>query len=107
MPNGFKIQLREYVTRRPNGDRDMSGGKDCSDYKVVLIKDTDAESVIQTFSGFDNFWSSHRDAAQVRAEATKVLNDKAKFFGATILKPAKFRPAPPRPAKTKWVKTNA
>jgi hypothetical protein len=107
MSNGFKIQLREYVTLRPRGDRDMTAGSDCSDYKVVLINGEGKETNVGTFDGFDNFWTIHHDPDQVRAAAMKTLTKKAAFFGATILPAAKFRPTPPRPAKSKWTKVNA
>jgi hypothetical protein len=95
----FQIQLREYISKKPKGDRDMTGGSDCSDYEVVLINGKE-ESVLKKFSGFDNFRVGHKEPQGVRKEAMDYLKTQAKFFGATVLELIKFRP---RPAKTEWV----
>jgi hypothetical protein len=104
MESGFKIVLREFVSRQPNGDRDTSGGSDCSDYKVVLINAEGKETVLRSFSGFDQFWTSHKPKSETLGAATKLLQEKADFFGAKVLKAELYRPTPPRPPKKAWTK---
>ena len=99
----MKIQLREYITRKPNGDRDPTPGTDCSDYEVVLINGK-KETVLKSFNGFDDFWTSHHDPIRVRKDAEKYLASQRDFFDAEEIPAEKFRPAPPKPQPTVWQK---
>ena len=85
----FKIQLREFISKKPNGDRDTTGGTDSSSFAVVLIGGQ-GETTLAEFSGYDSMWCSPRND---RPLAQKYLDEKAVFFNAEILPTQKYRQA--------------
>jgi hypothetical protein len=79
------VEIREWLDRRPNGDRDR-GLHDCYKYDVLVINDAavlpgnkigKTEFVIQTFNQFDSFHCCINGSKREYAHNASV-------YGATI-----------------------
>jgi hypothetical protein len=99
----MKIEVREFVKRGANGDRDTSGGVEYSDYEVVLVADDGRENKLKSVNGYDNFWTMPHDRAETRKEAMDYAKKQAAFFGAKVVV-VKMRKKAPKPQKEEWVR---
>jgi hypothetical protein len=103
----MRIEVREYVKRGANGDRDRGPGSEYSDFQVVFIRDgagglPKAEWCALNVSGYDDRDSMLRVPGAVRSEAATFANAASTFFDVDGPVWRRFRAKPPKPQPIEW-----
>jgi hypothetical protein len=83
----MRIVLEKVSRSGPNGDR-ATHNTEYFDYNVHLCKDEEfprRETIIRTFRGYDDWWTSVKDPVAVAKEAKDFAEDLAKRMEAKLL----------------------
>lgn len=80
----MKFQIIERLMTGRNGDRDTGLGIPYSDYYVYAINENGETEHLKSFGGYDYWWSSPHNPAEIRKVAFDYAEKKAKFFHGQV-----------------------
>ncbi len=100
--SGLRIEVREYIKRGPNGDRDRGPGVEYSDFQVVFVHPEGVEWCALNVEGYDNFGCCPLDHQVTRARAFSYAEGATAFFATPQWRWRLFRQKPPKPQPTEW-----